>query len=66
MGWAHSYCRKCGNGLAPATAEEVTSDAQQCPHCETFDEPNRTRDALLVAMANEIENLTEKLNAPRH
>lgn len=64
MGWAHSYCHGCSNGLVAATADEVVNDVQVCPHCNTSMTPNITRDELIVSMANDIAELKERPMTP--
>ena len=63
MGWEWSYCRHqgCELGLAKATAREVIEGVQRCP-AGHGNEPNITRDELLMDLAERIEELESKVS----
>ncbi|MCW3657878.1 hypothetical protein K6L27_06855 [Burkholderia cenocepacia] len=64
MGWAWSYCRHsgCDQGLAKATAREVIEGVQRCASGHD-NEPNITRDELLIDLAERVAELESKVNA---
>ncbi|WP_157378464.1 hypothetical protein [Burkholderia ubonensis] len=61
MGWAWSYCRHpgCDQGLIRATAREVIEGVQRC-QAGHVNEPNVTRDELLIDLMERIEALEAK------
>jgi hypothetical protein len=56
--WA--YCVSCHAGLSEPTAQEVVDEIVYCPHCDTQNDPHKTKDQLIVELAERVGEL-EKL-----
>lgn len=62
MAW--TYCRKCGEGLAAPTAEEVLFPGTYCcPVCEADNEPNKSLEELVLELIHRVDELETKLRS---